>query len=92
MQDSLVLSSGKSASYVGETEKFTCTARGGYPKPTVKLYIKRSGGTPVEVKGQERVMAKEDNKAVCYCEAKVPGYPALDVTSSKKTYSVTCKQ
>ncbi|XP_064642714.1 B-cell receptor CD22-like [Lineus longissimus] len=34
-------------------------------------------------------MAKEDNQAEYYCEAKVTGYPALDMTSSRKTYSVT---
>ncbi|XP_064624511.1 synaptogenesis protein syg-2-like isoform X2 [Lineus longissimus] len=86
----VVVSSGKTSSYVGEKDKFTCTVSGGNPSPTVKLYFKRSGGTPVEViQGQERVMAKEDNKAEYYCEAKVTGYPALDMTSSRKTYSVT---
>ncbi|XP_064624513.1 hemicentin-1-like [Lineus longissimus] len=88
--DSVVVSSGKTSSYVGEKDIFTCTVSGGNPTPTVKLYFKRSGGTPVEViQGQERVMAKENNKAEYYCEAKVAGYPALDMTSRRKTYSVT---
>ncbi|XP_064642710.1 synaptogenesis protein syg-2-like [Lineus longissimus] len=88
--DSVVVSSGKTSSYVGEKDKFTCTVSGGNPDPTVKLYFKRSGGTPVEVtQGQDRVMAKEDNQAEYYCEAKVTGYPAFDTTSSRKTCSVT---
>ncbi|XP_064642707.1 titin-like isoform X2 [Lineus longissimus] len=88
--DSVDVSSGKTSSYVGETDKFTCTVSGGNPTPTVKLYFKRSGGTPVEVtQGHDRVMAKEDNQAEYYCVAKVTGYPALDMTSSRKTYSVT---
>ncbi|XP_064642705.1 sialoadhesin-like isoform X2 [Lineus longissimus] len=88
--DSVVVSSGKTSSYVGEKDKFTCTVSGGNPTPTVKLYFKRSGGTLVEVtQGQDRVMAKEDNQAEYYCEAKVTGYPAFDMTSSRKTYSVT---
>ncbi|XP_064648867.1 synaptogenesis protein syg-2-like isoform X2 [Lineus longissimus] len=88
--DSVVVSSGKTSSYVGEKDKFTCTVSGGNPTPTVKLYFKRSGGTPVEVtQDQDRVMAKEDNQAEYYCEAKVPGYPAFDMTSSRKTYNVT---
>ncbi|XP_064643012.1 sialoadhesin-like [Lineus longissimus] len=87
--DSVVVSSGKTSSYAGEKDKFTCTVSGGNPTPTVKLYFKRSGGTPVEVtQGQDKVMAKEDNQAEYYCEAKVTGYPALDMTSSRKTYSV----
>ncbi|XP_064625277.1 basement membrane-specific heparan sulfate proteoglycan core protein-like [Lineus longissimus] len=88
--DAVVVSSGKASSYVGEKDKFTCTVSGGNPTPIVKLYFKRSGGTPVEVtQGQDRVMVKEDNQAVYYCEAKVTGYPSLDMTSSKKTYTVT---
>ncbi|XP_064643013.1 uncharacterized protein LOC135497198 [Lineus longissimus] len=88
--DSVVVSSGKTASYVGEKDKFTCTVAGGNPTPTVKIYFKRSGGTPGEViQGQDRVMAEEDNQAEYYCEAKVTGYPTLDMTSSRKTYSVT---
>ncbi|XP_064643011.1 uncharacterized protein LOC135497195 [Lineus longissimus] len=88
--DSVVVSSGKTSSYVGEKDKFTCTVSGGNPTPTVKLYFKRSGGTPVEVtQGQDRVMAKEDNQAEYYCVAKVTGYPAFEMTSSRKTYSVT---
>ncbi|XP_064642014.1 basement membrane-specific heparan sulfate proteoglycan core protein-like isoform X2 [Lineus longissimus] len=88
--DSVVVSSGKTSSYVGEKDKFTCTVSGGNPTPTVRLYFKRSGGTPVEVtQGQDRVMAKEDNQAEYYCKAKVTGYPVLDMTSSRKTYSVT---
>ncbi|XP_064642016.1 basement membrane-specific heparan sulfate proteoglycan core protein-like [Lineus longissimus] len=88
--DSVVVSSGKTSSHVGEKDKFTCTVSGGNPTPTVKLYFKRSGGTLVEVtQGQDRVVAKEDNQAEYYCEAKVTGYPAFDMTSSRKTYSVT---
>ncbi|XP_064643027.1 basement membrane-specific heparan sulfate proteoglycan core protein-like [Lineus longissimus] len=88
--DSVDVSSGKTSSYVGETDKFTCTVSGGNPTPTVKLYFKRLGRTPVEVtQSHDRVMAKEDNQAEYYCEAKVTGYPALDMTSSRKTYSVT---
>jgi hypothetical protein len=90
--DSLVVSSGKTSSHVNEKDKFTCTVTGGNPTPTLKIYIKRSGGSPVEVtQGQDRVMAKQDNQAEYYCEAKVSGYPAFDMTSSRKTYSVTCK-
>ncbi|XP_064642013.1 titin-like isoform X1 [Lineus longissimus] len=88
--DSVVVSSAKTSSYVGEKDKFTCRVSGGNPTPTVKLYFKRSDGTPVEViQGQDRVMAKEDNQAEYYCEAKVTGYPAFDMTSSRKTYNVT---
>ncbi|XP_064642712.1 titin-like isoform X1 [Lineus longissimus] len=88
--DSVVVSSGKTSSHVGEKDKFSCTVSGGNPIPTVKIYFKRSGGTPVEVtQGQDRVVAKEDNQAEYYCEAKVSGYPAFDMTSSRKTYSVT---
>ncbi|XP_064648864.1 sialoadhesin-like isoform X1 [Lineus longissimus] len=88
--DSVVVSSGKTSSYVGEKDKFTCTVSGGNPTPTVKIYFKRSGGAPVEVtQGQDKVMAKEDNQAEYYCEANVTGYPALDMTSSRKTYTVT---
>ncbi|XP_064648865.1 basement membrane-specific heparan sulfate proteoglycan core protein-like isoform X2 [Lineus longissimus] len=88
--DSVVVSSEKTSSYVGEKDKFTCTVSGGNPTPAVKLYFKRSGGTPVEViQGQDKVMAKEDNQAEYYCEAKVTGYPAFDMTSSRKTYNVT---
>jgi hypothetical protein len=36
-------------------------------------------------------MGKEDNQAEYYCEAKVSGYPALNMTSSRKTYTVACK-
>ncbi|XP_064642017.1 titin-like [Lineus longissimus] len=87
--DSVVVSSGKTSSHVGEKDKFTCTVSGGNPTPTVKLYFKRSGGTPVEVtQGQDRVMVKEDNQAEYYCVAKVTGYPALDMASGIKTYSV----
>ncbi|XP_064642981.1 titin-like [Lineus longissimus] len=87
--DSVVVSSGKTSSHVGEKDKFTCTVSGGNPTPNVKLYFKRSGGTPVEVtQGQDRVMVKEDNQAEYYCVAKVTGYPALDMASGIKTYSV----
>ncbi|XP_064642541.1 uncharacterized protein LOC135496899 isoform X5 [Lineus longissimus] len=88
--DSVVVSSGKTSSHVGEKDNFTCTVSGGNPTPTVKIYLKRSGGALVEVtQGQDRVMAKEDNQAEYYCEAKVTGYPVLDMTSSRKTYNVT---
>ncbi|XP_064649228.1 uncharacterized protein LOC135501218 isoform X3 [Lineus longissimus] len=88
--DSVVVSSGKTSSYAGEKDKFTCTVTGGNPTPTVKLFFKRSGGTPVEVtQGQDRIMVKEDNQAEYYCQAMVPGYPTLDMTSSRKTYNVT---
>ncbi|XP_064648871.1 titin-like [Lineus longissimus] len=88
--DSVVVSPGKNSSYVGEEDNFTCTVSGGNPTPFMKLYFKRSGGTPVEVtQGQDRVMAKEDNQAEYYCEAKVTGYPALDMTLSRRTYNVT---
>ena len=82
----------KGSTKAGETDRFTCSATGGSPAPTTKIYIKRPGGNSVEVaQGQVRVMAKEDNQAEYFCQATVAGHPELTMTSAKKKYDVTCR-
>ena len=92
--DSVIVSSTKTSSHVGESSgRLTCNATGGYPTPTLKIYYKQSGSSVVVVsQGQYKIrMSKEDNQAEYYCEARVTGYPALSMDSARKKYNVTCK-
>ena len=90
--DSVVVSSGKAWSRAGDKDKFTCTATGGYPTPTLKLYWTKMYDFPAEItQGQDKVMSKRDNQAEYYCEARVAGYPDLNMDSERKKYNVTCK-